>query len=183
MKGRRCGLVGCVCYLLFLLAGIYLGAAIAIPSLGGALHFGGGESAYPRDGAFWLTAAVAATSLLFFVPALVSGVRMLGHIRREEPFTRRELWVGTVGVCGCLLPALMLPDATLEQYPMMQPKWPPLPSPVERYLCLQESGWFSLFFLLFLLSLAALLVAYLGYGRRAGQALARPEAAGEGRQG
>ncbi|HIW74098.1 MAG TPA: hypothetical protein H9684_07215 [Firmicutes bacterium] len=169
MSRRLCGAIGGTWHLLFLLAGGYLASAILIPSIGGAFHCGAHNWTLSswQDGAFWLTAAVAAASLLFFLLALVNGIRMLCRVARSEPLGRREFVSAAAGTLGCLLPSLMIPDATLARYPMMQPKWPPLPKAVERHICLEGSACFSLFFLFFGLSLAGCLIVYLGYDRRA----------------
>ena len=169
MHSRLRTWIGCIGHLVFLLAGMYLVSAILIPSIGGTLRFGT-QSGYPsawQDGGFWLTVAIAGTSLLFFLLALVNGIRMLCRVARSEPLGRREFVSAAAGTLGCLLPSLMIPDATLARYPMMQPKWPPLPKAVERHICLEGSACFSLFFLFFGLSLAGCLIVYLGYDRRA----------------
>ena len=168
MGGRLRATVGCVWHLVFLLAGAYLVSAILIPSIGGVLRFGvrNGVSSPWEDGAFWLTAAVAVTSLLFFLLAFINGMSMLCRVGRREPFSRRDLLFAVVGVLGCLLPSQMIPDSTLAQYPMMQPKWPPLPAGVVRHFCLESGHCFTVFFVLFGLSLAGCLFAYFGYDRR-----------------
>lgn len=160
---------GCIGHLVFLLAGMYLVSAILIPSIGGTLRFGT-QSGYPsawQDGGFWLTVAIAGTSLLFFLLALVNGVQMLSRLSRREPLAQRNLLLGVVGTLGCLLPTLMIPDTTISQYPMMQPKWPPLPEGLVRHICLEGGDCFTFFFFLFGLSLAGCLFACIGIDRPA----------------